>query len=337
MDKSDQQALVEDIVKMCLGESLPETECNYLVKMIPDLLPNPFGISENISLAISTTNLKTASLFYDRIWSCVPGHRNTDWAFFGGTEYEVINAIFLFLKDGVTKVHSSHPEQRNMLLRLHWLHELYLATGEFHEVDMSKTVALDTPISRSIAKSISTELGVRVATMYNSQAEYSREYQAGDTEVIISCFSDLMIIDEEALSWEQVREFRKDRDAKLKCRRLVHWFDKNMIGKPKAYMENEISARLEDYQWAIKKHGIKSVLGTMSSVLESKSALAGLSSAMIFSWLDQSALGLMSGLGILGAKCSLELAKISLEREEIRRSSPEISFVHELKRKFGRA
>lgn len=80
----------------------------------------------------------------------------------------------------------------------------------------------------------------------------------------------LEVVDEEALSWEQVLEFRSDAAAKADYRRLVHWLDRDMVGRTYQYVIDEIGVRLEKYRAAIRKHGLQSRIGVLASVLEAK-------------------------------------------------------------------
>jgi hypothetical protein len=253
----DKISLIEYIVDNTLGEFISEGERNFLKENIPSIIPEAFGISEDCSMAVAYDNPKTALLFYDRIWSFLP--QKDEMRFFGGTYFEIVNVIFIFLKNAVYEVLSGHSDQRTMLLRLQWLHELFLATGDFYEPDFEKDIPLHPAGIRSIVESVAHSTGKHVAAVYNSHAEYNREYKPGETEIIISCFTDLKIVNEKAITNEQVIEFRKDNDARRKYRKFIHWLDKEMVGKPVTFVEEEIASRFEAYEWALKKHGISTL------------------------------------------------------------------------------
>jgi hypothetical protein len=43
-----------------------------------------------------------------------------------------------------------------------------------------------------------------------------------------------------------------------------------MVSKPTSYISDEIACRLDRYEWALKKHGIQTVTGTIATTLDSK-------------------------------------------------------------------
>jgi len=47
-----------------------------------------------------------------------------------------------------------------------------------------------------------------------------------------AAITDLDLVEETELSWDQVLEFRRDSDARLKYRRLVRWLDSELRDKP---------------------------------------------------------------------------------------------------------
>ena len=72
-------------------------------------------------------------------------------------------------------------------------------------------------------------------------------YQKGNREVIIATLDDLDIVVEEQLSLEQVMEFRADDQIRGKYKRLLHWLDKEMVGRSPNFVRDEVAIRLDDY------------------------------------------------------------------------------------------
>ena len=120
--------------------------------------------------------------------------------------------------------------------------------------------------------------------VYGSKAERDREYTEGDRQVILAILDGLQMVDEEHLSWDQVYEFRKDKKAQMKYRRLVHWLDKSMVGKSLPFIEDQIGIMIDDYECAMRKHGLKTALGTIEETLEGKylAGVAGTAGAITF-------------------------------------------------------
>ena len=121
-------------------------------------------------------------------------------------------------------------------------------------------------------------------------------------------------------------------------RRMIHWLDREMLGKEMSFIEDEIAERLDNYKWALKKHGIKTLIGTISSMLSDKDALLGASAAFaaIKYAAGQDLAALLAAVSILGANLAVKTASVLLEREEIRRGpGSEVAFVHEVERRLG--
>jgi hypothetical protein len=134
-----------------------------------------------------------------------------------------------------------------------------------------------------------------------------------------------------------VIEFRRDSEAKKKLRRFRHWLDRDLVGKSVQYVADEIAGRLEDYEWALEKHGIQTVTGTLSDLLDPKVlggglvALVGGAAAVGEFW------GAVAATGVLAGKATLSCASRLIDLHDAGRGpNAEVAFVHELKKKLGK-
>lgn len=120
-------------------------------------------------------------------------------------------------------------------------------------------------------------------------------------------------------------QFRDDEDSQGKYKRFTHWLDKNMVGKSQSFIEDEISIRLENYEQALKKHGIKTILGTIQEALDGKYLL----SAGALTLAGHPALG----AGLIIGKILVKLAQTKLDFDDVERGpNSEISWVYEAKK-----
>jgi hypothetical protein len=144
-------------------------------------------------------------------------------------------------------------------------------------------------------------------------------------------------VDENALTWQQVLEFRSDPEAIRKYRRFVHWLEADMAGKDVAFITEEVAERLDDYSWAIRKHRLKTVYGSMSRLLDEKKLLAvtGLIAGGTISGVPT--LGWSVGITTLVGSVLVEIGKGLIDLEDARRGpGQEIAYVHDLRRKQGK-
>ncbi|MHC4309329.1 MAG: hypothetical protein ACYSSN_05250 [Planctomycetota bacterium] len=255
---------------------------------------NPYGwlVSQGENVAITLNKVKTAALCYDRVW-CPMAERE----------------------------HEQVPEPIRSW-RISPLNIAIMSGSKKKTCDLLKMTLR--PLARNMSEQFKPGSKVSFVTVYDSEAKRDCEYLQGDREAVVATLSGLAIVDEDILSWEKVLEFRADEKNRLKYKRFLHWLDKEMVGKSQAFIEDEISIRLEDYENALKKHGIKTVIGEVSEVL----AGGGLISA-----LSEPKVGLLSVGALTIGKLAVKVGKILLDYEDMEKGrNSEISWVYEVKK-----
>jgi len=126
--------------------------------------------------------------------------------------------------------------------------------------------------------------GYSVTPVYERQERYLLDYPSGNTLVYQAALENLPDIIEDHVSWEQIIEFRSDKEAIRKYRELRLWLEYSLSAQSVEHARDLIARRIEDYEWAIRKHGLKTTTGALSS---------------IFSWEGLISVG--AGIGIGGA------------------------------------
>jgi hypothetical protein len=219
-------------------------------------------------------------------------------------------------------------------------------SGKATELDMDNVIKLcraliDNPrqyasnIMLLMAKSFSEKYGIPVSVVCASGKERSLLYKEGDREVVATVLSNLEIVDERKLTWQQVIEFRKDKISLKKYRRFLHWLDKEMIGKSQKFIEDDIAQKLEDYGSTLKKHGIKTVIGTIEEVLDGKYLLGTSGVIGSFSLAGYPGLGILAGAGLMIGKMAVKLGNTWIDYDDAERGvNSEISWVYEVKEKL---
>lgn len=173
-----------------------------------------------------------------------------------------------------------------------------------------------------------------IVAVYSSLGVRDREYKAGDHEVIAATLTGLQVVDEDQLTWEQVLEFRKDTVNRKKYIRLRHWLDTSMVGKSQAVIEDAVRITLDDYESAIKKHGLRTVLGGIGDFLDSKALMTAIATcggaAMISGLLEVGSI--VSGI-VAAAGLAVKIGKRKIDAEDVKAGpNCEIAFVHEVKK-----
>jgi len=281
------------------------------------LLPS---VNETTAIALKP---KTAALCYDRVWGTSDDIVPRPIRCWGGTQAELngtgLAAEYNIKTDRAPIVAMIGPEDKKI--------KMLRASTSF---GLALTF-------RTISRSFSGKHGVPLIPVLDFLKQRDNIYQKGNREVIITTLANLDIADEKQLTWEQVMQFRSDEEMKGKYRRLLHWIDKEMIGNPQNFVEDEISQKLEDYMSALKKHGIKTVVGTVEEALDEKLIIGASATAMAFANWGHPNLGILAGIGLIIGKVAVKLTKTHLDFDDIERGpNSEISWVYEVKKLSGK-
>ncbi len=281
---------------------------------------------------------KMASLCYDRLWAPLTNIVPEPIRCWGGTSSEYIAVIsymalyqkWLSERAGAGEVGAAHAFEQALyeamvpVIKSSPMTLEYVGTVNSPE---QLKASLDT-LMRHAAVAFSQAHGVAMVPIYESAIERDRAYELGDRRIVVSVLSDLRVVDEDKLSWEQVLEFRRDEDTRKKYRRFLHWLDTDMVGRAQASVEDEISHRLEDYEWALKKHGIKCVLGTIEEALDGKYILG----ASGFALAGHPVLGALTVGLLVAGKMTVKLLQVRLDYDDVEQgANSEISWVYEAK------
>jgi len=178
--------------------------------------------------------------------------------------------------------------------------------------------------------------GIVAIPLYSSPEPFDRQYAPGDTQMLIAAIKDLAIIREERLQWDQVMEFRRDLQARTKLRRMRHWMDSELIGKPVSYVSDEIALRLSDYEWALKKHGLETVVGSLSLRLKPRFVLGASAIATILGMAAGEFWASAGVLTLLAGEATVHVASRLVDLEDTRRGeNSEVAFIYDLKKRTG--
>jgi len=317
------------ILSLTSGEEpLSDIELNKAIRESFDSFENLFGKpalpSPGETVAVAWNTPKTASLFFDRVWS-VPIIENSapdPIRVYGGTDVE-------FWPGVVVLAFQEKPHLINPIVGKY-------VTGDLTTLERKLGADLYAHSARTISAALFEAHGINSIPMYRSSESRNLEYKSGNSETMIAAIDGAQVVDESRLAWEQVIEFRKDTEARLKLRRMRLWLDSNFADKPIAFVSDSIATKLEDYEWALKKHGMSTVVGTFSELVDTKLltsaavATAGLAAGGAGLW---AALG---GVGIIAGKAVASVTKKMIDLGDIRRGpNSEIAFVHELRKLSG--
>ncbi|NLI54586.1 MAG: hypothetical protein GX417_09735 [Clostridiales bacterium] len=231
---------------------------------------------QKISCAITFTKPKTTALLYDRLWmpasaknsklinnvdipekvridgmdsEILLSNPDKNSALKSGYPFDVIADIFS-TKTG--KMENDHANKDFVLDYITLFYATYLQQNFYSKV---------TPI-------LSSRANVEWMVLPNTRTQIKNIDKLGDIHI-----SDIPIIVEDSLEWEQVLDMRKDKRTLYKLRRFSNWCELELSKKDTNNVEATLYKALEDYKFALKKHGILTATGSLSLLLSATSSI----------------------------------------------------------------
>lgn len=258
--------------------------------------------------AVALRSPKTAALFFDRVWAGLDPTMPADVGFWSKTNREMA----LLLIAGIALTDEA-------------------AISAQLTIDTSDDDVALRHFSKELAEGIRHEHQLAIVPVYSMAADRDAEYHEGDRNALIAIVKGLNIVSETDLTWSQVQDVRADKQAVRSLRRMRHWLDREMLGKSRAYVEDEIAVRLDEYDRTLSKHGLASAVGTLATTLDSKVLMGGPAAVAALSYAGAKDWALAAGAAIVIGRVAVHIAENLLAYRDLKEQS-EVCFLAELRR-----
>lgn len=116
------------------------------------------------------------------------------------------------------------------------------------------------------------QLGINIVPIYFSPIEYEQYFLPSNNNVnqlsptISICINQIPEIVEDKLTWEQVLQIRQDKESLKKVRRFNNWVTLELSNKSQSEISAILEKSIDEYSYALKKHGIKTTVGAISTI-----------------------------------------------------------------------
>lgn len=315
------------------------------------LMPEPTPPQYGETAVVALNCPRTAALCFDRVWSlptdetrCPDGIR-----FSMTTDAELVAALFLhvFVRsrhqlEGFTDMETLAAAimrgDIDTILGREDFAAVYCAallgitlTAGWDFADFNPLDKMSRVISDNLQKT-----GRKVYPIYTSEEKRDEEFKTGQYRVVVGSLRDLEIVDEEYLSWEQVLEFRDDSEIKADYRKFIHWLDGQMVGKPTQYVIDEIGVKYDKYKTALRKHGLKTKIGVLASMIDSKTLLSSIAAVGGAVIAGEPLFGALAAAGVLLGKSLVTIGEAKIDLENIREQYGEIAFVAQVNERLSK-
>lgn len=120
---------------------------------------------------------------------------------------------------------------------------------------------------------------VKVEKLYNEgslRLKLKKPNAFLNKDALSICIQDFPNIKEDELSWEQVLEIRKDKRRVRHLKNFTTWTNRILSNKSPDEIRESFEHELELYKDTLRKHGIKTAIGTFSTVVCGSSSIATL-------------------------------------------------------------
>ncbi len=180
------------------------------------------------------------------------------------------------------------------------------------------------------------EEGLNVVPSFGKYSLFEKEYLTGSELAFEAVLRNIKTVNKGRLEWDQIIEFRKDSESVRKYRDLRVWMRNGLRAASIAEAVDIIAGKIEDYDWALKKHGLETIKGALTVLLDYKKA--GLSvSAIAGGTAVAGPIGgaIAGGLVIVGQTSAWLLDRYIEKKDIIRGDNSEIAIITDINKKFG--
>jgi hypothetical protein len=177
--------------------------------------------------------------------------------------------------------------------------------------------------------------GIMASWSFGERGLY-RRFSEGECVAYQGALQNLPVVLGDGVSWDEILEFRHDKEATRKYRDLRVWLSEGVKATSAEHAADIIGQKIENYRWAINKHGLKTKLGAVTQLFQWKeSSLAVAAGGAIGAIVGPLYGAIAGGLVALG-QVGIYIGQQSIDRKEVLRGADrEVAILYEAQEKFG--
>lgn len=135
--------------------------------------------------------------------------------------------------------------------------------------------------------------------------------------------SSLQLVDAPRVGWDEIMAVRSDPDAWTRLRRLRAFAQANYAGKPRAFVEDDLLSRIDDYERTVREWKFETILSSLSVMLSGQAMASATATGLA------TALFGAPGLGAIASAAAVEVGHVlvaagraRLDHRRLRESHP---------------
>lgn len=210
--------------------------------------------------------------------------------------------------------------------------ELDSLSEDFHRIDYDYRIRADRELEESYRNR-----GIMGTWCASERGLFIKRFSEGETVAYQGALNNLPIVSAD-ITWEEVRSFREDRESVRKYRDLRLWLGESLKASSERHATDLIAQRIEDYRWAVSKHGLQTATGALANLWDWKQSVALAAGAGAASTLSGAAVAaLIAGLAITSGIGAYFVERKITEKDVSRGTGREVAILVDIQDRFGAA
>ena len=291
------------------------------------------SISE--SIAVATKNPKLHALFFDRIdcsalvgisGSSIPWEYVNRLMTYESCLFNHLKFLAKFLMtDPVFTEARAFPEFNELIIYFLEQSDEFGLIGDDH----CRYAINERKMVRRHAQELNSLYKCKALPVYSSIEEFCNDFQEGSYIVTQRVIKNLSIVDDEKLEWEQIKQFRQDREARNKYKQFLDFLRGKWSDGDIDYITYQIEKQYEAYNAALRKHGIETRLGVLKDIFSSKYVLPTAIASIVTNVTNPKFVPIVAGVFALGS-FTLSLSEYKLNLEKFNPPDTSIAWIYEV-------
>lgn len=162
-------------------------------------------------------------------------------------------------------------------------------------------------------------------------------FSEGTKFLVHAAIKKLPMVNSSKTDWSQIIEFKDDKKALRKYRNLRLWLSEGVNTSSLDQARDVLEKRIDEYEWAIQKHGLETAIGFVDEFVDPKTLIAAATGAGLGQYLEGPIMAALAGGLVLAGKLVLFAAKRRLANETLRQYNKEndVALLYEAMERFG--
>ena len=190
-------------------------------------------------------------------------------------------------------------------------------------------------IPANAERSCYADAGIHAAWIFSSESGMYRDFNKSETIAYEALLRNLPIPTDDH-DWEQIIDFRNDQRALGHYRNLRLWLQHSLEADSVSHATDLIEQLVGNYRWSIRKHGLKTVTGSIAAIFDWRQSAATMGAAAFATTTAGPIYGTLAAGLMISAQVGASIADRQIDLQDIKRNQfSEVAMIYEAQKRFG--